>query len=124
MTLTDDEISALMAHFEKMMHGDPAPETLEGRVLGALAKILEDYEKQTVRLGDPKLVTDSRRIGKYSELTGIMVRAKGPRGFGAFDIGELTRESLFAWLRSHGGANLWAENVIFNLLGHDPIKEG
>jgi len=28
------------------------------------------------------------------------------------DIAFLTKDSLHAWLRSRGGENLWAENVV------------
>lgn len=54
--------------------------------------------------------------------TGIFVRAQNGSGLhGAFDIAHLDRESLHAWLRSRGGENLWAENVVMQLLGHKPI---
>lgn len=63
--------------------------------------------------------TDPMRIGgDYQEMTLIPVRARGPHGIETFDIAELTRDSLLAWLRSRGGANEWAENVILVLLGH------
>ena len=52
--------------------------------------------------------------------TGILVKARGPDGnIGNHDIAELTRESLLRWLRSRGGANLWAENVVMQLLAHE-----
>lgn len=51
--------------------------------------------------------------------TGIYVRAKNAAGtWGAVDIAHLDRPSLVAWLRSRGGANEWAENVVLILLGH------
>jgi hypothetical protein len=49
-------------------------------------------------------------------VTGIYVRAKYHDKWGAHDIAVLTRESLFQWLRSRGGANDWAEQVVFALL--------
>lgn len=54
--------------------------------------------------------------------TGIYVRAQSPDGgYVSADIVELERESLARWLRSHGGANLWAENTVLQLLGHQPM---
>lgn len=50
--------------------------------------------------------------------TGIFVRAKLGDKWGSYDISELTLDSLRMWLRSRGGANEWAENVVCMLLGH------
>ena len=51
--------------------------------------------------------------------TGIYVRAKNVEGkWGSYDIAELDRASLQAWLRSRGGENKWAESVVLILLGH------
>lgn len=67
----------------------------------------------------PEYTTDPKRIGGvYQEMTLIQVRARGPKGFDVFDIAELSRNSLLDWLRQHGGANVWAENVVLVLLGH------
>jgi hypothetical protein len=57
--------------------------------------------------------------------TGIYVRAQNEAGaFGSFDIAHLDRDSLHTWLRSRGGENLWAENVVMTLLGHPQIPAG
>jgi hypothetical protein len=54
--------------------------------------------------------------------TGIYVRARNEAGVcSAFDIAHLDRDSLHKWLRSRGGENLYAENVVLQLLGHQPI---
>lgn len=53
------------------------------------------------------------------ESTGVYVRAKYKEKWGSFDIAELDRDSLFRFLRSRGGANLWAENVVLVMLGHE-----
>ena len=51
--------------------------------------------------------------------TGIYIRAKDEAGkWGSHDIAHLDRESLLRWLRSRGGSNPWAENVVAILLGH------
>jgi hypothetical protein len=50
--------------------------------------------------------------------TGIYVRALRDNIPGSYDIATLDRDSLFRWLRSRGGANPWAENVVAVLLGH------
>lgn len=55
--------------------------------------------------------------------TGIFVRAKNAEGgWDSVDIAELDRDSLHAWLRSRGGENLWAENCVMQLLGHDQLS--
>ncbi len=56
--------------------------------------------------------------------TGIFVRAKLNDKWGSHDIAHLKPESLLVWLRSRGGENVWAENVVFLLLGHEPYKDG
>jgi hypothetical protein len=54
--------------------------------------------------------------------TGIYVRALDQEGrWGSHDIAQLDRESLLAWLRSRGGDNLWAENCVLLLLGHEVV---
>ena len=61
------------------------------------------------------------RFGKFAT-TGIYVRAKNPAGkWGSFDIADLDRDSLHTWLRSRGGDNLWAENCVLMLLGHEAV---
>lgn len=67
------------------------------------------------------LDVDPLRVGHVTD-TGIYVRAKSGEVFDAFDIAELTRESLQAWLRSRGGANVWAEEVVFALLNYPTTK--
>ena len=63
------------------------------------------------------LVVDSARVGNVH--TGIKVTAfSRTDGFGEYDIGELTSQSLFKWLRHRGGKNIWAEAVVLVLLGH------
>lgn len=50
--------------------------------------------------------------------TNIPVRAKRGEAFDNVDIVELDRISLLVWLRSRGGDNPWAENLVLILLGH------
>jgi hypothetical protein len=50
--------------------------------------------------------------------TGILVRARRGEHWCSMDIGELDRDSLMRWLRSRGGENPWAENVVLIMLGH------
>ena len=52
--------------------------------------------------------------------TGIYVRAIKDGRPGSYDIATLDRDSLFRWLRSRGGANPWAENIVAALLGQAP----
>jgi hypothetical protein len=52
--------------------------------------------------------------------TGILVRAKDPDGrWDAYDIGQLTLDSLTNWLRSSGQIAPLAENTLAIVLGHD-----
>ncbi len=65
------------------------------------------------------LKVDSRREGDVRHATGICVRAQNPDGsWASADIYELTKGSLLEWLRSRGGENPLAENVVGVLLGH------
>lgn len=56
--------------------------------------------------------------------TGIYVRAQDINGkWGSFDICQLTKASLLEFLKSRGGDNPWAENVVGILLGHGHLHE-
>ena len=56
--------------------------------------------------------------------TGILVRAKDSDGkWGSFDIVHLDKESLLSWLKSRGGDNRYAEDVVGILLGHGHLHE-
>lgn len=57
--------------------------------------------------------------------TGIPIRAKDPVSgkWGTWDVANLDKESLKSWLRSRGGENPWAENVVGVLLGHGNLYE-
>jgi hypothetical protein len=60
-----------------------------------------------------------RREEMPEDATGIFVRARDEHGkFVNADISILTKESLHAWLKSRGGDNVWAENVVAILLGY------
>jgi len=70
---------------------------------------------------DPKrwqMVIDNPEIRDGYE-TGIVVRAKLPNGkIDSVDIAFLDKDSLLKWLRSRGGQNEFAEEVVLVLLGH------
>jgi len=74
---------------------------------------------------DAELLADdaARHVEYGGPGVGIHVRAKHARTgqFDTYDITDLTRESLMAWLRSRGGHNEWAERVVLILLGHEKI---
>lgn len=54
--------------------------------------------------------------------SGIYVRALDNNGrWEAVDICRLDAASLLLWLRSRGGYNPWAENVVGILLGHKQL---
>lgn len=63
-----------------------------------------------------ELAVDPTREGLPE--TGIFVRAKRAGAWGNADIVELDEPSLRTWLRSRGGQNEWAENVVLILLGY------
>lgn len=66
------------------------------------------------------LMIDKLRYLNYHP-TGIYVRAKHvDGGFESVDISQLTKSSLLNWLRSRGGNNEWAENVVCCILRHLP----
>jgi hypothetical protein len=55
---------------------------------------------------------------------GILVRAINVNGlWDNIDIAHLDAESLLTWLRSRGGANDYAEQVVFLLLGHSATSQ-
>jgi hypothetical protein len=56
--------------------------------------------------------------------TGAFVRAKDQSGkHESVDIALLNKASLLALLRSRGGRNEWAENMVGLLLGHGPFHD-
>jgi hypothetical protein len=56
--------------------------------------------------------------------TGAFVRAKDQTGkHQSVDITLLNKASLLALLRSRGGRNEWAENMVGLLLGHGPFHD-
>ena len=64
-----------------------------------------------------KLKVDPKRIHEGG--TGLCVRAELPSGgFGSADIVSLDKRSLLEWLRSRGGDNPLAEDVVGILLDH------
>lgn len=52
--------------------------------------------------------------------TGVMVKGKHTNAdtFGQYDVKYLDRDSLSRWLRSKGGNNELAEDMVRRLLGH------
>lgn len=62
--------------------------------------------------------TDPLRMDR-DDSTGIYVRALVDGRAKSVDIACLDSESLRYWLRSRGGYNLWSENVVLALLGHE-----
>lgn len=66
-----------------------------------------------------KLTTDPEREHSPAN-TGIYVRAwsESDDKFVNADIVHLDKDSLLHWLKSRGGDNPWAEDVVGILLGH------
>lgn len=57
--------------------------------------------------------------------TGIYIRAMINGKWESVDIGDdrLSDKEVLKWLRSRGGSNPWAENVVLLLLGREQISE-
>lgn len=66
-----------------------------------------------------ELEVDPIRAGRDLQETGIPVRARLGEKWGAWDIVFLREASLDAWLRSRGGQNEFAENVVKAILGYE-----
>ena len=94
--------------------------------------VLEDIPTETaeyiISLTLPKprperlspLTRDPNRSNGEMQETGIFIRVQNADGsWGNADIAELDKASLLGFLRSRGGCNEWAENVVMALLGHD-----
>lgn len=64
------------------------------------------------------LKVDPARL-EADDATGVYIRAQSPDGkWGSYDMAQLDKSSLLTWLRSRGGDNPWAEDVVGILLGH------
>jgi len=75
---------------------------------------------------DDLLIDEKRLEQSYidNNHTGIYVRAKRESGkWESVDILCLTKDSLLDWLRSRGGDNPWAEDVVGILLGYGHLHE-
>lgn len=71
--------------------------------------------------------TDPEREGDtFHNLTGIYLRAKGTNGKrGSYDIAELRECDVRHWLKTEGGDNPLAENIVVNhMLGHEISYSG
>jgi hypothetical protein len=67
---------------------------------------------------------DKKRYGELEDRSGIYVRAKGLTDkWETVGIEHLDKPSLLAWLKSRGGDNPWAEDVVGILLGHGHLHE-
>jgi hypothetical protein len=67
------------------------------------------------------MIDEARHEQRYIDNTStrIYVRAKHESGrWESVDILCLTKESLLEWLKSRGGDNPYAEDVVGMLLGH------
>lgn len=64
------------------------------------------------------LIADETRLDMHHGSTGIYIRAKLHGKWGSYDIAALQKESLLAFLKSRGGDNQWAEDIVGILLGH------
>lgn len=72
-------------------------------------------------MSDIRYTADPKRFNMVlTPETAVCVRGCRPDGsFGNVDIAELDKSSLLAWLRSRGGHNPFAENLVGQLLGHE-----
>ncbi len=72
--------------------------------------------KGELKMGEMSYKVDPTRTAMGE--SGIFVRAQDGKQWVSADIVSLDKESLFHWLRSRGGDNPWAEDVVGILLGH------
>lgn len=87
----------------------------------------EVAEGLTLMSVDPLIlkVAPERASMQYAGSTGIYVRAMlGVGTWGTYDIAQLDKASLLAFLRQRGGDNPWAEDTVGILLGHGHLHEG
>ena len=69
-------------------------------------------------------IDKSRYNESREDASGIFVRALNPSGeWEAIDVVYLDKPSLLAWLRSRGGDNPWAEDVVGIILGHGHLHK-
>lgn len=74
--------------------------------------------KSGLKSGELVLVVSDDRLALDGS-TGIYVRARSEAmEWGEHDIAELKAPSLLAYLRSRGGSNPLAEDIVMTLLGH------
>lgn len=70
------------------------------------------------------LKIDSDRVKMQMPKLGINVRAQNDSGsWETADITVLTAESLLEWLKSKGGDNPFAENLVGIIFGHGHLHE-
>ena len=96
-------------------------------VVGGLeASLREGWPKKpapTELTVDPTRLDDSQTGDPHAPPTGIYIRAKRDGLWGTYDIKELDRTSLLAFLRQRGGENTQAENIVGILLGYGNLHE-
>lgn len=94
-------------------------------------------EEEAMQLSVDRARWENRRANRYSHRlsvrapeceTGILVRASltkadGTAKWDSFDIYYLEKASLLTWLKSRGGENKWAEDVVGILLGHGALHD-
>lgn len=101
----------------------------EAEALGQAIRFLEDkYPEDAVseERGLPLIrgtlalkVDPTRVLADPDAGTGIYIRAQNTDGrYVNADLVELDKASVLVWLRSRGGGNRWAEDVVGLLLGH------
>jgi len=88
-------------------------------------KVDESWEaRQSIHDRSPAWIQAGDQSIDSNNATGIYVRALSPEGkWMSVDIALLDKESLLSWLRSRGGNNPWAENVVGILLGHGNLVQ-
>jgi hypothetical protein len=62
------------------------------------------------------LKVDPNRVGKVE--SGILVQASTDYEMGRYDCMDLDAQSFFEWMRSRGGENEWAENILLTIAGY------
>jgi len=67
---------------------------------------------------NPSYYVDQTRLDILDSGFPIRAKNRATGRYDTYDIIQLDKPSLLAWLRSRGGDNEYAENVVLLLLGH------
>jgi len=92
------------------------PEDVDGKHL------CPKHKEEQIAAGGVELKVDPDRM-KFKELTGIFVRAKNGDSWGSYDCAVLDKPSFLSWIRSRGGSNAFAEDILGLVMGYGRFSD-